>query len=45
MSLHQNAGQIHNLMTVNTYFENMAKFRYFGMTVANQNGKKKLEAH
>jgi hypothetical protein len=39
MSHHQNAGQIHtyNLLTVIKYFENIVKFKYFGMTVINQN--------
>jgi len=27
MFRHQNAGQIHNLTTVNTSFENVAKFK------------------
>jgi hypothetical protein len=31
MSCHQNAGQNHNT-TANKSFENMAKFRYLGMT-------------
>jgi hypothetical protein len=37
MSLHQNPGQKHNIKTANISFENMAKFKYLGMTVTNQN--------
>jgi hypothetical protein len=34
---HQNAGQIHNIKIKNTAFENVAKFRYLGMTLTKQN--------
>jgi len=34
---HQNVGQNHTLMTPNKFFETVAKFKYFGMTVTYQN--------
>jgi hypothetical protein len=33
MSLHQNAGQIHNTRITNRCFENMTKLKYLGTTV------------
>jgi len=37
MSHHYNTRQNRYLMTDNKSSENMAKFKYFGMTVANKN--------
>jgi hypothetical protein len=37
MSRHQNSEQNHNLLTANKSFENVAKFKYFGITVTNKN--------
>jgi hypothetical protein len=37
LSLHQNAGQNHNIKIANSCFENVAQFRYLGKTVTNQN--------
>jgi ribosomal protein S2 len=37
MSLHQNAGQNHDIKTANRCFENVSQFRYLGTTVTNQN--------
>jgi hypothetical protein len=33
MSLHQNAGQNHDIKIANRSFENMAQFKYLGTTV------------
>jgi hypothetical protein len=37
LSRHQNAGQNHDIKTVNRSCENRAQFKYLGMTVTNQN--------
>jgi hypothetical protein len=37
MSHHQNVGQNHDIKMGNRCFENVAQFRYLGMTVTNQN--------
>jgi hypothetical protein len=37
MSLHQNIGQNHNSLIADKFFANVAKFKYLGTTVANQN--------
>jgi hypothetical protein len=37
VSCHQNEGQKHNLMTDKSSFENMAKLKYLGTTIANEN--------
>jgi ribosomal protein S2 len=37
LSRHQNAGQNHDIKIANRCFENMAQFRYLGMTITNQN--------
>jgi hypothetical protein len=43
---HQNAGQNHDMKIVNRCFENVAQFRYLGMTITNQTGyKRKLRGH
>jgi hypothetical protein len=35
MSQHQNAGKNDNIKTADKSFENVAKFKYFGITVLN----------
>jgi hypothetical protein len=37
LSLHQNAGQNHDIKIVNRCFENVAQFKYFGTTIRNEN--------
>jgi hypothetical protein len=37
MYRHQNAGQNHDIKTGNSFFENMAQFRYLGTAVSDQN--------
>jgi hypothetical protein len=37
MFRHQNSGQNHNIRRANESFENVAKFRYLGTTLTNQN--------
>jgi hypothetical protein len=37
LSHHQNAGQNHDIQTVNKSFENVTQFTYLGMTITNQN--------
>jgi hypothetical protein len=37
LSLHQNAGQNHNIKTGDRSFENVAQFKYLSTTVTNQN--------
>jgi hypothetical protein len=37
LSHHQNAAQNHDIMRVNRAFENVAEFKYFGMTAICQN--------
>jgi sorting nexin-29 len=37
LSRHQNAGQSHDIKIANKCFENVAKFRYLGATITNQN--------
>jgi ribosomal protein S2 len=37
LSRQQNAGQNHDIKIANRSFENVAQFRYLGMTVTNQN--------
>jgi hypothetical protein len=37
LSRDQNAGQSHDIKIANNRFENVAKFRYLGTTITNQN--------
>jgi hypothetical protein len=37
LSHHQHAGQNHDIEIANRSFENVAEFKYFGITVKNQN--------
>jgi hypothetical protein len=37
MSCHQNSGQNQNIRIANEPFENVAKFKYLGMALTNQN--------
>jgi hypothetical protein len=37
LSRHQNAGQNHYIKIGNRLFENVAKFRYLGTTITNEN--------
>jgi ribosomal protein S2 len=37
LSRHQNAGQSYDIKIANRCFENVAKFRYLGTTITNQN--------
>jgi hypothetical protein len=37
LSRHHNAGQNHEIMIANRYFENVAQFKYLEPTVTNQN--------
>jgi hypothetical protein len=38
MSCHPNSGQNQNTRTANESFKNVAKFKYLGMIITNQNG-------
>jgi hypothetical protein len=37
LSRHQNAGQYHVITTANRCFENVARFRYLGTTITDEN--------
>jgi hypothetical protein len=37
LSRHQNAGQNYDIKLANRCFENVAKFRYLGTTITNEN--------
>jgi hypothetical protein len=37
LSRHQNAGQNHNIKKANRYIANVARFKYLGTTITNQN--------
>jgi hypothetical protein len=37
LSRHQKAGQNHDIKIGNRWFENVAQFRYLGMTIRNEN--------
>jgi hypothetical protein len=37
LSCHKNAGQNDDIKTAKKWFENVAQFRYLGMTITNQN--------
>jgi len=41
MSLHQKAGQSHNMKTDNRFFERVEEFKYLGTTLTNQNSIQK----
>jgi hypothetical protein len=41
LSRHQTARQTHDIKTGNRWFENVAQFRYLGMTITNKNLIKK----
>jgi hypothetical protein len=44
MSHHQNSGQNQNIRIANESFENVAKFKYWGMTLTNQNDMSRLNS-
>jgi ribosomal protein S2 len=37
LSCHQNVGKNHDMKIATRYFENVAKFRYLGTTITNEN--------